>query len=224
VVEGDESPKIIEQSILEYCKHLSTMTDYQGALEFIRSKSQCDNETELRDFIDSNSELELLGTYSIGKILFDLNRNRQIVRLSLKNEDSTISSDEAISSNSKQSKKKKKATDGEVFNTFNDNVCVLEKAMDKIVKDIKRNKENDYWKWTFQGTKPEEKVMELIQQSANDFAQYNRSLFQNKENISDKELFLKLMYCVRRGLVKSDSNNNVSILWVEIGKCVYDKK
>jgi hypothetical protein len=37
VVEGDESPKIIEQSILEYCKHLSTMTDYQGALEFIRN-------------------------------------------------------------------------------------------------------------------------------------------------------------------------------------------
>ena len=60
MVEGDESPKIIEQSILEYCKHLSTMTDYQGALEFIRSKSQCDNETELRDFIDSNSESILI--------------------------------------------------------------------------------------------------------------------------------------------------------------------
>ena len=197
-------------------------TSLPTALDVLRrAKIQPLTVDTLKEYIRETPQLQFLLDTSMELILEQLQTRIKLLQLRNDENPSVVS----IVDKRGKGKRKKTPTD-EVFNMFlYDRTCLMELAINKIKEAIGKEISEDYIKITGVGTRNNADVVKRIQKSADVFVKHNKFLFDKQKNASvNTDLFLRLMYYVRRGFVRhnciaNDSTiSSISILWVEIGK------
>jgi hypothetical protein len=135
------------------------------------------------------------------------------------------------SSNTKARKRKSTTTKaaegagGEIFHMFVQNQCVLDQQfIDTVTEIAETNSNTNYYAFTNRGTAWFNSVEKDIQPHLDAFYNGHKSQFSCKKlygkALDHMEVYIKLMYCVQRGLIAPIGASNqkyVNVYWGEIG-------
>lgn len=122
---------------------------------------------------------------------------------------------------------------GEIFHMFSfvENQCVLDENFIDTIKEIaETNSNTNYYEFTAKGTAWYNSVEKDIQPHLDAFYNGHKSQFSCKrlygKALDHMEVYIKLMYCVQRGLiapVETSDQKYVNVYWGEIGKQSTDR-